>query len=150
MREFVMDPALFADQKNFKPYVYDQDYCDKYFERNQNLGRIHFAILQKDEPIGEIILKNIAPDQTHCTLSICMKNDSCKGKGYGTAAELMALEFAFNELGCETVYADALIGNLRSQHVLEKVGFMQTHTDDMFHYYKCEKSSWKRPVITSR
>lgn len=68
-----------------------------------------------------------------------MINDSYKNKGYGTAAERLILEYAFRELEMQTVFADALIGNQRSQRVLEKVGFIKTHQDDQFVYYRCDR-----------
>ena len=52
-----------------------------------------------------------------------MQNDSYKGKGYGTTAEKLAVEYAFSELGMTAVNADTIIKNKRSQHILEKIGF---------------------------
>ena len=74
-------------------------------------------------------------------MGISLQHDGYKNKGYGTKAESLALNYAFAELGMETVFADALINNRRSQHVLEKVGFMKTHQDDSFQYYRCDKAT---------
>ena len=101
------------------------------------------AVMLQDKPTEEIVLKNIDRDRKCCTVGITMVYDSYKGNGYGTEAERMALQYAFNELGVETVYADSLRRNLRSQHVLEKVGFAETGQDDAFIYYKCRKESRK-------
>ena len=35
-------------------------------------------------------------------------NDTVKGKGYGTRAEALAVEYAFARLGLATVYADTI------------------------------------------
>lgn len=99
------------------------------------------------EPIGEIVLKNIDMEAKHCTLGIHMKNDSFKNQGYGTCAEILALQYAFQELGMVTVFADAVLKNARSQHVLKKVGFMETHRDDTFHYYRCDSANWCLPQL---
>lgn len=88
-------------------------------------------------PVGEVILKNIDPNQRCCTLGIHPRNDSVKNKGYGTAAEILALQYAFRELQCETVYAEAIHKHLRSQHVLEKVASVKTHEDARSVYYRC-------------
>lgn len=122
-REFRQDPELFADKSKFQPYI---------------------------EPIGELILKNMDRKQKCCEMGICMKNDLSKGKGYGTAAEILALEYAFEELNLERVYADALIGNVRSRHVLQKAGFTETHRDEVFQYYVCSRNTWKRPDTSCR
>ena len=41
----------------------------------------------------------------------------------------------------DTVYADAIKKDQRSQHVLEKVGYRMTHLDDEFIYYRCDRDS---------
>ena len=72
-------------------------------------------------------------------MGIHLQNDAVKGKGYGTQAERLILQYAFEELGMVAVNADAALKNTRSQHVLEKVGFRYTHEDDTFKYYRCER-----------
>ena len=144
-RQFEMDPALFADIRQFRPYVYSESACDETVERNKRLGRIYWAVMLDDEPIGELVLKNINQYEKHCTLGICMRSDAFKNKGYGTQAALLALDYAFHTMGLSTVYADSLIGNTRSQHALKKVGFRETGRDDNFIYYECKKADWKAP-----
>ena len=143
MQNYVQDPALFANPDMYKTYVFDQDQCDVYFERHQSMGRVHFAVMLDSEPIGEIILKKIDYENKHCTMGICMKNDSCKNKGYGTAAEILALNYAFDEMKMQTVFADALLNNTRSIHVLNKVGFYEIAQDDLFRYFRCDKIQTK-------
>ena len=75
-------------------------------------------------------------------LFLDMKNDAVKNRGYGTQAEILALDYAFQDLKLQTVFADAIHKNIRSQHVLEKVGFRETHCNDQFVYYRCDKDSW--------
>ena len=124
-REYEHDPDLFEDLGNFRPYRYNTTKSDEYWKRQRDLGRVHLAIMHGIVPVGEVILKNIDPIQRCCTLGIHLRNDSVKNKGYGTAAEILALQYAFHKLQCETVYADAIHKNLRSQRVLEKVGFVK-------------------------
>ena len=57
---------------------------------------------------------------------------------------ILMLKYAFNELGMKTVFADAIIKNTRSQHVLKKVGFLETHKDDTFIYYRCDRDNWNQ------
>jgi RimJ/RimL family protein N-acetyltransferase len=80
-------------------------------KRQRDLGREHLAIMHGIVPVGEVILKNIDPNQRCCTLGIHLRN-SVKNKGYGTAAEILALQYAFHKLQCETVYTDAIHKNL--------------------------------------
>ena len=143
MKAFIPDPALFRDPADYKPYDYEESQCDAYFARQVRLGRIHLAIILDEEPIGEIILKKIDWLERHCTLSISMKNSTWTGKGFGTAAEKLALEYAFGQMHMKTVYADTLLNNTRSQRVLIKNGFRKIAEDDTFRYYRCDD-----PAIT--
>jgi len=88
------------------------------------------------EPIGELQLKQINRENRECTLSIHMQNDTVKGRGYGTHAEKLALQYAFDFLGMVAVNADTITQNKRSQHVLEKVGFQFIGEKDGFKYYR--------------
>ena len=72
-----------------------------------------------------------------CTLSIHLRSNDAKDRGYGTVAEKLALEYAFEELGMRAVNADALVKNTRSQRVLEKAGFRFLQEENGFRYYRC-------------
>ena len=84
-------------------------------------------------------LKGIDTKKRECGMGIHLRDDSVKEKGYGTQAERLILQYAFEELGMIAVNADAVLKNTRSQHVLEKVGFQYVREDDVFKYYRCEK-----------
>ena len=141
--EFVMDPDLFPDPKDFKPYVYSPEHSDARVDQYAALGRIFLAVMLDDKPIGEVVLKKIDQIRKCCTIGISLVNDRYKNQGFGTLAEKLTLQYAFAQMSMETVLADALITNLRSQHVLEKAGFQETHRDREFVYYRCDRSTWK-------
>jgi len=145
-RQFTLDPDLFADQNQYQPYIYSDEKSDATVERYQKMGRVFLAVMLDDEPIGEVILKNIDREKKHCTLGISMRSDTFKNKGYGTKAETLTLQYAFNALGMETVFADTLLNNKRSQHVLKKVGFQEIRRDDAFVYYQCVKQGWLEQI----
>ena len=145
--KFVMDPALFMDGQEFRPYVYSEAHADATVKRYRDMGRIYLAVLLDGEPIGEIILKNLDHRAKCCTLGICLRSDEFKNRGYGTEAEILMLKYAFGELDMETIFADSLLKNTRSQHVLEKVGFHETHRDESFVYYRCDRTNWRSKNI---
>ena len=139
-RHWTNDASIYMDICLFHPYVYDEDAVNRYFDaKGMDASRRLFAILLGDKVIGELQLKRIDYDKKECTLSIHMQNDAVKGKGYGTQAERLAVEFAFDKLGMTAVNADAVLKNTRSQHVLEKVGFRLVGEDGMFKYYRIER-----------
>lgn len=147
--KFEHDPDIFMDPRRFTAYSYSQEAADAYWLRQQSMGRIHLAITLNEDAIGEVILKNIDRSKKCCTMGIHMQNDAVKNQGYGTTAERLVIEYAFNELGMETVNADALKKNIRSQHVLRKAGFQEIRQDDTFYYYRCDKDHWlaqKKPI----
>ena len=135
-REFKLDPDLFEDKAKYVPFSYSNEFSDNRVRRYAEMGRVFMAVMLGRKPIGEIVLKNIDVEQKTCELGITMINDTYKNRGYGTAAEKLILKYAFKEMGMQTVFADALIGNTRSQHVLEKVGFVRISEDEHFIYYR--------------
>lgn len=137
-REYENDPDLYIDKSRCVPYVYDPERVDRYIQRQTDRRRLCFAIMCDGEMAGELILKDIEP-RRHATLSICMKNAHYKGLGIGTRAERLAAEYVFNELEIPELRADALRTNVRSRHVLEKAGFVETGRDETFVYYCMRK-----------
>ena len=135
---FENDPALLPDPGQWVPYVYSREGADLYFDRQQRPDRLNLAVMRRGEPIGEVKLKAIDREKGECELGICMKNDCVKGKGYGRRAEELAVGYAIHVLGMTAVNADTLAGNLRSQHVLEKVGFRFVRAEGGFRYYRYE------------
>ena len=133
------DDSIYMDMGLFKTYIYDEEKVDKYFESKQDSSRMLFAIMLADKPIGELQLKEIDMETKECTLSIHMQNDAAKGKGYGTRAEQLAINYAFEELGMKAINADTIRKNVRSQHVLEKLGFRFVKEDGDFRFYRIER-----------
>ena len=142
-REFAYDPDTFENPVDCIAYLYNEESADAFYKKNQKPDRKHFAILADDGVVGDLYLKRIDLTERSCTLSIHMKNDSAKNKGYGTKAEQLALKYAFEELQLERVYAEALIRNTRSRHVLEKVGFKEVHRDAKYSSYECRIGDWQ-------
>lgn len=130
------DPAIYMDMDLFTQYEYEEDTVNRYFDSRQDPARVLFAIMKDGRPIGELQLKQIDWENRECTLSIHMQNDTVKGRGYGTCAEQLALQYAFDTLGMVAVNADTIEKNTRSQHVLEKVGFQFVKEENGFKYYR--------------
>ena len=144
---FVMDADIFMDMSNFREYSYAPERVDAYFDRLQSQkDRVDFLIMKDEKPIGEIALKHIDETARQCELSIHLQNESVKNKGYGTQAERLILEYAFQTLEMTAVIADSVLKNKRSQHTLEKVGFQETGRDDTFVYYRIALSDWLKLI----
>ena len=139
-KEFQNDPAIYMDMSRFSEFVYTPEWADAYFDRQQEKGRLLFAVLAEGKMVGEVKLHGIDREKKECSLGIHLRNDSVKGRGYGTRAEQLAVQYAFDVLGMEAVNADAVQKNTRSQHVLEKAGFRYVRQDETYKYYRIEKA----------
>ena len=143
---FAMDADIFMDMSRFREYIYSPERVEAYGDRLQSQkDRVDFLIMLDGRPIGEIALKRIDERAKQCELSVHLQNDAVKNKGYGSQAERMMLEYAFQTLGMRKVLAGAVLKNKRSQHTLEKVGFRETGRDETFVYYEVSASDWMKP-----
>ncbi|MBQ9195736.1 MAG: GNAT family N-acetyltransferase [Clostridia bacterium] len=138
-RDWQNDPAIYADPGKCPRYQYDPAWVDRYYDAKQEPSRVFLAVTRGDKVIGEVHLKRIDREKSQCTLGIHLQNNAVKGRGYGTQAERLAVRYAFDVLGLRTVLADALIGNTRSQHVLEKAGFRFVEEREGFRYYRIDR-----------
>ena len=134
---FVNDPAI----GHYYEFQYDPAWVDAYYDRNRSGDRQLFGIVLEGRILGEIKLKDIDREGKSCRMGIHLQHDSLKGQGYGTQAERLILRHAFGPMGMQTVYADAVLGNMRSRHVLQKVGFYETGQDETFAYYRCDREN---------
>lgn len=137
-RGFENDPDIYMNMQYYTQYVYNSEKVDERFDSLQTPERVVFAVMLDGAPIGEVQLKRINRERNDCTLSIHLQNDAVKNRGFGTQAEKQAVRYAFDVLKLDAVNADAVLKNTRSQHVLEKAGFMFTREDEMFRYYRIE------------
>lgn len=137
-REYQNDLDLYIDKKAYAPYVYEEEKVNRYIQRQIDLNRKPFAIMADGEIVGELIIKNIVQCQS-ATLGLTMKSTRYKDRGFGTKAELLAIQYVFNELDIPTLYADAILSNKRSQHVLEKVGFRLIKEEGNFRFYRIDR-----------
>ena len=139
-KEYMNDPDLYPDSASYVPFTYNKEKVDQYIRRQIELNRIPFAIMCEDEIAGEILIKNIE-EHNSAAMSITLKNARFKDRGFGTAAEKLAVQFVFFDLDIPVLYADTLKMNTRSQHVLEKAGFKLIKEDKDFKYFQISRDS---------
>ncbi len=139
-RGFSLDPDIFMDMSLYeqkKNYVYNPEKVDALFDmREDEEGSRAFAVMLGDKVIGEVGLRHFDPEKKECELSIHLQNDSVKNLGYGTQAEKLAIRYAFDVLGAESIFAESLVKNTRSQHILEKLGFEYIGEEEGFKQYR--------------
>ena len=141
-KDFSYDPDTAADAKQAQVYQYNEETVNRLYDKHIAQGKIHFVIMLDDQVIGDIYLKHHDPALKCCDIGIHIVNDQYKGKGYGTQAERLLLNYIFKELKMKTVYAETLIKNERSAHVLKKAGFMEIGRNDNMIRFACENRRW--------
>lgn len=137
-KEYQNDLDLYIDKSTYQTYTYEEEKVNRYIQRQIDLKRKVFAIMFHGEMVGEIVIKNIV-ERECATLGLAMKNTKYKDRGFGTKAEQLAIQYVFNELDIPVLYADSILSNTRSQHVLEKVGFKFIKEEGEFRYYRIDR-----------
>lgn len=83
--------------------------------------RYDFIISSNEEIIGEVVLSEI--DHENCHYRICIFDKQYFSKGIGFKASKLAFEFAFSELGVNTIELEVFPFNVRGIALYEKMGF---------------------------
>lgn len=136
--EYRNDTDLYLDPADFVEYKYEKAKVEAYIQRQRDRKRLTFAIMRGDELVGELKIYDITAGES-AWLGITVKNAAYKDQGIGTKAEQLAIEYVFHELDIPVLYADSVLTNTRSQHVLEKVGFQYLYTDGERKHYRISR-----------
>lgn len=81
------------------------------------------ALKENEEGIGTVILSDIDRKNGVAQVHIKMDKQRGRGKGYGSDALNAIVNYAFNEMRLNCIYADVLEYNTVSQKLFEKCGF---------------------------
>jgi RimJ/RimL family protein N-acetyltransferase len=97
--------------------------------RPGQLERLDWAILNSEtgEFLGEIVLNELDSQAATMNLRIALISTRL-GKGIGTEAVKLVVDYGFQVLGLSRITLDVLSENQRAIRVYEKVGFLQTST----------------------
>lgn len=76
-----------------------------------------------DRPIGDIALQDIDRINRNANIRIAINSSSQQGKGYGTEALRLMLNYGFGILNLHRIELNVFSYNERAIHVYEKVGF---------------------------
>lgn len=137
------DPAM-----DPRAYRYNPEKTDLAFDKMQARADWYpeFGIFLPDGyPAGCLSLKRIDRENACCELGIIMQHDGLKNQGLGTQAIRAGIQLAYEQYGVHRIIADTAGGNMRMQHILEKLGFkliertpygcdMMDHWEDRLRY----------------
>ncbi|MER2039361.1 MAG: GNAT family protein [Solibacillus sp.] len=108
--------------------IFSLDQIIKHIEHiNNDESRYDFAICLKesDEMIGELSILDIDEDNKKAGFRISMAAISLTGKGYGTEAIKIVLQFVFEQLQLNRLQLEVFSHNTRGIRAYEKIGFVK-------------------------
>lgn len=73
--------------------------------------------------VGSVYLRDIDYDNKKCEYGIFIGDESCRGKGIGSAAAKLILDYAFNTLKLNRVFLRVFADNIGAIKSYEKAGF---------------------------
>lgn len=102
----------------------NQEEWIKSLKPNINVLRCMIIDRELSNPVGTVILSDIDYKNGNGEIHIKLARDA-RGKGYGTDTVRTLVNYAFNELRLNCVYAHVNVYNTPSQKLFEKCGFIQ-------------------------
>jgi RimJ/RimL family protein N-acetyltransferase len=139
IRKWANDPAIRRLTGEVRPMT--QAGVEEFFERVKNdKNRIWFVIVQRKDGrvIGEIGLLRMFQDWRTTDLSIIIGEKDAWGKGYGTKAINLLLDYAFGNLGFHRVAIGVVAFNEAALRFYEKAGFKRegVQREGYYHNYQ--------------
>ena len=115
--------ANFLYRKPITPNDHEDWLANKVFK-----GLVHQFIVcrnEDDKPLGSAYLQNFDEESRRAEWGIYLGEEQTYGKGVGTEAGHLILDYAFNTLGLHKVVSRVLARNTASARMSEKVGSIQ-------------------------
>jgi RimJ/RimL family protein N-acetyltransferase len=122
---FAYLPIMEEDQKEWIESV-----------RKQMSKQIVLMIVVDGVPIGTMGIHNIDHRQGTATTGALIGEKACWGKGYGTEAKMLLLEYAFNTLNLRKIYSEVIAFNKRSYNYSLSCGYKEEGCLKDHHFVK--------------
>lgn len=78
-----------------------------------------------DEPLGSVYIRDIDREHRKGEYGIFIGEDAARGRGVGTAAAMLMIRYAFEELKLHRLFLRVYADNLRAVRSYEKAGFVR-------------------------
>lgn len=98
----------------------------KWLDTKVKTGKVYQFIIHTKEtgnPVGSVYIQSVDLTHKNAEYGIFIGEPEAKGKGYGTDAAKLMIQFAFEELKLHKLYLRVLTDNVRAIHSYEKAGF---------------------------
>jgi RimJ/RimL family protein N-acetyltransferase len=101
-------------------------------------------LLESGRLIGFVVFKNLQPAYRAAELGVRIGREEDRGKGYGTRATRLALDYAWNTLNLRRVSLSVFAGNDRAVAAWHSAGFCQ---EGVMRDAAYTEGSWRDVVI---
>ena len=124
MRENINDPDIRRYTTMRYPINYEQE--KEWFEKRVSGegGPVHLLITEDGDRKGVISLMKINKEGGNAEIGLWISSEE-QGKGYGTRASKVMIEYGFRELRLHRVYARVYEHNTSSKKIWKKLGFKE-------------------------
>lgn len=116
-------------RKNFiYQELFTKETHENWMKTQVETGRVVQTIIcgfSDDRPYGSVYIRDIDQKNKKAEYGIFIGEPDALGKGMGTSACRLMLNYCFGEAGLHKVYLRALAGNLRAIRSYEKAGFVR-------------------------
>jgi diamine N-acetyltransferase len=154
MNDFSMLRTLFIPPK---PLTREQE--EAWYDRAMSDDAIHFTIYERVSwrPIGNALWRDIDFRNRTAEYAIFLGEPADRGKGYGTEATRLMLDYAFTALGLHNCMLTTYAFNLAGYHAYQKAGFREIGRRTECHwfagqlwdelYMECLATEFESPVL---
>lgn len=94
------------------------------FKSDNQTVYFHIRSMADDELLGFAAIFNIEWNNQLATVAIGIGEEKNRGRGFGSEALTLLIDYAFNELNLFKLCLDVIDYNEQAKHVYEKLGFM--------------------------
>ena len=156
-----LKPILYSDAEDIvrwrnsenvrKYFIYQKDFTVEgqhdWIENRVNTGQVfQFIIVERenDRSIGSVFIRDIDLIHKKGEYGIFIGEDDARGRGYGTEAARLILEYAFNVVGLHRIYLRVFSDNTAAIESYKKVGFQMEgiFRDDVYVRGKFQDITW--------
>ncbi|MGU3473316.1 GNAT family N-acetyltransferase [Paenibacillus sp. D51F] len=104
-------------------------------EKDASSVLLLIALRDTDELIGDIAIQDIDRNNRNAGIRIALNDKSHQGKGYGSEAMRLMLDYGFGILNLHRIELNVFAFNDRAAHVYEKLGFKREGVQREALYY---------------
>lgn len=131
---WINDPEVTKFLGSSKPTSFEEE--KKWVEDvNGKKDRLSFMIEVEGTPIGNISIFEIDHIHRTATTGTMIGDKGYWGKGYGTEAKMLLLDYAFNVLNLRKIKSEVFVFNERSVAYAKKCGYVEEGTLKKERYY---------------